>query len=120
MRLKLTCRRRRRADCAQARYAGLKARHVEALMEKKGGPEAANRLKKDLGQLFPFAAKRYGFAGQNPASVARGSREAGPSPEPLDSTRRAANVLPAPAAAGRTRTPWPGAGRPGLRRCRPA
>ena len=39
-------------------------------MEKKGGPEAANRLKKDLGQLFRFAAKRYGFAGQNPATLA--------------------------------------------------
>ncbi len=59
-----------RETVGQARYAGLKARHVEALMEKKGGPEAANRLKKDLGQLFRFAAKRYGFAGQNPATLA--------------------------------------------------
>ena len=41
-----------------------------AMSEKKGGPEAANRLKKDMGQLFRFAAKRYGFAGQNPAALA--------------------------------------------------
>ena len=39
-------------------------------MEKKGGPEAANRLKKDMGALFRFAAKHYGFAGQNPAALA--------------------------------------------------
>ena len=59
-----------REAIGQARYAALQPRHVEALMEKKGGPEAANRLKKDMGQLFRFAAKRYGFAGQNPAALA--------------------------------------------------
>ena len=41
-------------------------RHVEALMAKKAGPAAANRLRKDLGQLFRFAAKRFGYTGQNP------------------------------------------------------
>ena len=59
-----------REAIGQARYAALQPRHIEALMEKKGGPEAANRLKKDLGALFRFAAKRYGFAGQNPAALA--------------------------------------------------
>ena len=59
-----------RMAVGKARYADMQPRHVEALMEKMGGPEAANRLKKDLGQLFRFAAKRYGFAGQNPASLA--------------------------------------------------
>ena len=43
-----------REAIGQARYAALQPRHVEALMEKKGGPEAANRLKKDMGQLFRF------------------------------------------------------------------
>ena len=52
------------------RYATVEARHVEALMEKKGGPVAANRLKKDLSQLFRFAAKHYGYKGQNPATLA--------------------------------------------------
>ena len=43
-----------REAIGQARYAALQPRHVEALMEKKGGPEAVNRLKKDMGQLFRF------------------------------------------------------------------
>ena len=52
------------------RYAAMQPRHIEALMAKKGGPAAANRLRKELSQLFRFAAKRYGFAGQNPAALA--------------------------------------------------
>ena len=31
-----------------ARYASIQPRHMETLMSKKGGPAAANRLKKDL------------------------------------------------------------------------
>lgn len=54
----------------KGRFAALEPRHVEALMEKKDGPEAANRLKKDLSQLYRFAAKRYGFKGENPAKLA--------------------------------------------------
>ena len=57
------------------RYAAMQPRHVEALMAKKGGPAAANRLRKDLSQLFRFAAKRYGFAGQNPAALADPHKE---------------------------------------------
>lgn len=53
-----------------ADYVSIEPRHVETLMEKKGGPVAANRLKKDLAQLFRFGAKRYRFRGQNPASLA--------------------------------------------------
>lgn len=56
------------------RLRGIPPGHVEALMEKRGGPEAANRLRKDLAQLFRFAAKRYGFKGQNPASLADGHK----------------------------------------------
>ena len=54
----------------RARYAKIEPRHVAALMEKKGGPAAANRLRKDLGQLYRFAAKGLGYRGQNPAALA--------------------------------------------------
>ena len=53
----------------RARYAQLEPRHVEALM-RKGGPAAANRLKKDLSQLFRFAARRFGYKSENPAALA--------------------------------------------------
>ena len=66
---------RRRLDrirerIGQGRYASMEPRHVEALMEKIGGPVAANTFRKDLAQLFRFAAKRFGFKGQNPAALA--------------------------------------------------
>ena len=61
-----------REAIGQGRYAILEPRHVEALMAKKGGPNAANRLKKDLAQLFRFAAKRFGYTGRNPAALADG------------------------------------------------
>ena len=59
----------------RARYAQLEPRHVEALMSKKGGPAAANRLKKDMSQLFRFAAKRFGYKGVNPAALADSHKE---------------------------------------------
>ena len=59
-----------RETIGQGRYANLEPRHVEALMQKKGGPNAANRLKADLAQLFRFAAKRFGYTGPNPAELA--------------------------------------------------
>ena len=39
-------------------------------MERKGGPAAANRPRKDLGQLYRLAAERLGHTGQNPAELA--------------------------------------------------
>lgn len=59
-----------RAGIGPARYAKMEPRHVESLMEKKGGPEAANHLGENLRRSFAFAAKRYGFKGQNPAALA--------------------------------------------------
>lgn len=59
----------------EARYAAMTPQHVEKLMAKKGGPAAANRLRKDLSQLFRYAAKRFGFAGQNPAALADAHKE---------------------------------------------
>ena len=59
-----------RAAIGDARYARMQPRQVEALMTKKGGPEASNRLKKDLAQLFRFAAKHFAFSSPNPAALA--------------------------------------------------
>ena len=53
-----------------AAYARVKPHHIEALMAKKGGPESANRLKKEMSQLYGVAAKNFGFAGLNPAKLA--------------------------------------------------
>ena len=53
-----------------AKYTRIEPRHVAALMEKKGGPSAANRLRKDLGQLYRFAGARLGYRGPNPAALA--------------------------------------------------
>ena len=63
-----------REAIGQARYAKIEPRHVAALMEKKGGPAAANRLRKDLGQLYRFAGKRLGYRGPNPAALADAHR----------------------------------------------
>ena len=59
-----------REAIGRARYAKLEPRHVAAMMEKKGGPAAANRLRKDLGQLYRFVARRLGYTGPNPAALA--------------------------------------------------
>ena len=61
-----------RGAIGQGRFATMEPRHVEALMAKKGGPNAANRLKKELSELYRFAAKRFGYAGRNPAALADG------------------------------------------------
>lgn len=54
----------------EAQYARMKPHHVESLMAKKSGAHAANRLKKDLSQLYGVAAKNFGFVGLNPAKMA--------------------------------------------------
>ena len=59
-----------RTNIGAGRYATMQPRHVEILMERKGGPESANRLRKDLRQLFDFAARRFGFKVPNPAALA--------------------------------------------------
>ena len=59
-----------RVAIGEAKYAKIAPHHVAKLMERKGGPAAANRLRKDLGQMFRFAARMYGFKGQNPAALA--------------------------------------------------
>ena len=59
-----------RVAIGEAKYAKIAPHHVAKLMERKGGPAAANRLRKDLGQMFRFAARMHGFKGQNPAALA--------------------------------------------------
>ena len=59
-----------RAAIGEAKYAKIAPHHVAKLMERKGGPAAANRFRKDLSQMFTFAAKMHGFKGQNPAALA--------------------------------------------------
>ena len=52
------------------RYANLRPDQVETLMVKKNGPTSANRLRKDLAELFDYAARRMGFKGPNTAKLA--------------------------------------------------
>ena len=63
-----------RVAIGEAKYAKIAPHHVAALMEKKGGPAAANRLRKDLSQMFTFAARMHGFKGPNPAALADAHR----------------------------------------------
>ena len=59
-----------RESIGLGKYATMEPHHVEALMAKKGGPNAGNRLKTDLAQLYRYAAKRFGYNGPNPANLA--------------------------------------------------
>lgn len=43
-------------------------KHVEALMDRKGGPSAANQVKKNLGMLFKFAAQEGILRSMNEAA----------------------------------------------------
>ena len=52
------------------RYANLRPDQVESLMTKKNGPTSANRLRKDLAEMFNYAAWRLGFKWPNPAKLA--------------------------------------------------
>ena len=51
------------------KYATMEPHHAEALMQKKGGPNAANRLKADLAQLYRYAAKRFRLHRPEPGGV---------------------------------------------------
>jgi len=50
-----------------AHLADLEPHHVENLMDRKGGPEAANRLHKEIGELYRYAQKKLGYKGPHPA-----------------------------------------------------
>ena len=58
-----------RQKIGTAQIAALQPRHVAKLMEMKRGPTAANRLSKDLAQLYAFAARHLGFTGAHPTKA---------------------------------------------------
>ena len=61
-----------RAQIGRFRLADLQPRHVAALMDKKGGPNAANRLHKELSEIYTYATHQLGYVGTPPtASIAR-------------------------------------------------
>ncbi|SDY17907.1 tyrosine-type recombinase/integrase [Citreimonas salinaria] len=49
-----------------ARLSSFEARHLENLMDRKGGPDAANRLLKEISEIFDYAAKKLGYNVPNP------------------------------------------------------
>ena len=59
-----------RAEAGQYHFARLEVGHIEALMDKKTGPVAANTVKKSLSMLYNFAAKKLNYTGANPARFA--------------------------------------------------
>ncbi|WP_158970962.1 tyrosine-type recombinase/integrase [Chachezhania sediminis] len=50
----------------RARMAELQPYHIENLMDRKGGPDAANRLRKEVSELFTFARKKLGMNHPDP------------------------------------------------------
>lgn len=61
-----------RAQIGRFRLADLQPRHVAALMDKKGGPNAANRLHKELSEIYTYATHHLGYVGTPPtASISR-------------------------------------------------
>lgn len=59
-----------RQQAGQYHFADLKVRHIEAIMAKKTGAQAANTVKKNLSMLYNFAAKKLDYTGPNPAKFA--------------------------------------------------
>lgn len=59
-----------RTQAGRYHFARLEVRHIEALMQKKAGPTAANTVKKNCSMLFNFAAKKLRYTGPNPAKFA--------------------------------------------------
>lgn len=57
-----------RETIGPAHYADLLPRHIAALMDRKGGPEAANRLHKEIAQLYKWANRQHGYSGPHPTS----------------------------------------------------
>lgn len=59
-----------REQAGKYHYADLKVRHIETIMGRKDGPQAANTVKKNLSMLYNFAAKKLDYTGANPAKFA--------------------------------------------------
>lgn len=63
-----------RENLGKHRLDALKVHHVEQIMEKYGGPNAANRFKKELSEMYSYARRFHGYTGTNPASLAESRR----------------------------------------------
>lgn len=50
----------------KARLADIENYHLEAIMDRKGSPWAADRLHKDMGEIYRFATRKHGFDGVAP------------------------------------------------------
>lgn len=63
----------------RARLADLQPYQIEHMMDRKGGPDAANRLLKEISELFDFARKKLGMTIPNPSGAVdrRRTREGG-------------------------------------------
>ncbi|NDV52150.1 tyrosine-type recombinase/integrase [Salipiger sp. PrR003] len=58
-----------REKIGRFQIADLRPHHVVKLMEMKGGPQAANRLHKELSEIYLFAKRSHGFDGLSPTSA---------------------------------------------------
>lgn len=58
-----------RAQVGRFRLADLQPHHVAAMMAKKGGPNAANRLHKELGEIYAHARLYLGYTGATPGAA---------------------------------------------------
>lgn len=50
----------------KAKLADFEPYHIENLMDRKGGPWAADRLHKDITQIYKYATQKLGFNGLHP------------------------------------------------------
>jgi len=50
----------------EAQLSDVESYHVENMMDRKGGPWAADRLHKDLSEIYRYATRKLGFTGQHP------------------------------------------------------
>jgi len=57
-----------RSSLGAFRLSGLEPKHIVYLMGNKGGPNAANRLLKEISEIFTYATKHHGYNGPNPAA----------------------------------------------------
>lgn len=58
-----------RALIGKGRYAEMKQHHIENMMDRKGGPDAANRLLKELHELYGYAERKLGYNGHVPTAA---------------------------------------------------
>lgn len=58
-----------RQTLGKAQLAAMQPYHIEHLMDGKGGPNAANRMLKELSEMFEYARKKMGMEIRNPTGA---------------------------------------------------